>query len=162
MSPSRQLLETVNFAFMKFFDSLVKIAVFRALSFFWRFPSCISSRITCSFAAVKHDVNLPKKGKSYFGQQIKNFHKSKIDGLQKLSTKAPQFYDFLLFNLNCKISFNLSVEVAIFLVFHNPFMMLFHILMFVSDHELMLDNFLITSSVICILKSSKLFSIYKN
>ena len=29
-SPSRQLLETVNFAFMKIFDSLAKIAVFRA------------------------------------------------------------------------------------------------------------------------------------
>ena len=29
-SPSRQLLETVNFAFMKIFDLLVKIAVFRA------------------------------------------------------------------------------------------------------------------------------------
>ena len=29
-SSSRQLLETVNFAFMKFFDFLVKIAVFRA------------------------------------------------------------------------------------------------------------------------------------
>ena len=28
--PSRQLLETVNFAFMKIFDSLVKKAVFRA------------------------------------------------------------------------------------------------------------------------------------
>ena len=27
-SPSRQLLETVNFAFMKIFDLLVKIAVF--------------------------------------------------------------------------------------------------------------------------------------
>ena len=34
-SPSRQLLETVNFAFMKFFDSLVKIAVFRASLLFW-------------------------------------------------------------------------------------------------------------------------------
>ena len=83
---------------------------------------------------------------------IKNFHKSNIDGLQMLSTRAPQFYDFLHFKgcsyLNRKISFNLSVEVAIFLVFHNPFMMLFHILMSVSDHELMLDNFLLTSSVI--------------
>ena len=49
--------------------------------------------------------------------------------------------------LDHKISFNLSVEVAIFLAFHNPFMMLFHILMSVLDHELMLDNFLITSSV---------------
>ena len=29
-SPSRQLLETVNFAFMKIFDFLVKIAVLRA------------------------------------------------------------------------------------------------------------------------------------
>ena len=29
-SPSRQLLETVNFAFMKIFDFLVKIALFRA------------------------------------------------------------------------------------------------------------------------------------
>ena len=68
-----------------------------------------------------------------------------------MSTRAPQFYDFLHFKgcsyLNRKISFNLSVEVAIFLVFHNPFMMLFHILMSVSDHELMLDNFLLRSSV---------------
>ena len=46
-----------------------------------------------------------------------------------------------------KISFNLSVQVAIFLVFHNLFVMLFHILMSISDHEFMLDNFLITSSV---------------
>ena len=29
-SPSRQLSETVNFAFMKIFDFLVKIALFRA------------------------------------------------------------------------------------------------------------------------------------
>ena len=49
--------------------------------------------------------------------------------------------------VNHKISFNLSVEVAIFLAFHNTFMMLFHILMSVLDHELMLDNFLITSRV---------------
>ena len=32
--PSRQLLETVNFAFKKIFDFLVKIAVFRASLFF--------------------------------------------------------------------------------------------------------------------------------
>ena len=66
-----------------------------------------------------------EKSKKWQLQRIKNFHKSKIDGLQKLSTRAPQF-----------------------LVLHNPFMMLFHILMSVLDHELMLDNFLITSSVI--------------
>ena len=62
------------------------------------------------------------------------------------------FYDFLHFKvcsyLNHKISFNLSVEVVIFFDFHNPFMMIFHILMSISDHELMLDNFLITSSVV--------------
>ena len=37
-SPSRQLLETVNFAFMKIFDFLVKIAVFRASLFFREIP----------------------------------------------------------------------------------------------------------------------------
>ena len=37
-SPSRQLLETVNFAFMKIFDLLVKIAVFRASILFWEIP----------------------------------------------------------------------------------------------------------------------------
>ena len=92
----------------------------------------------------------PKDG--YFDKKIKIFHKSKIDGLQKLSTRAPQFYEFLHFKgcsyLNCKISFNLSVKVAIFLVFNNPFMMLVHILMSVSEHELMLDFFLLTSSVV--------------
>ena len=33
-SPSRQLLETVNFALMKIFDFLVKIAIFTASLFF--------------------------------------------------------------------------------------------------------------------------------
>ena len=33
------------------------------------------------------------------------------------------------------------------MVFHDPFMMLFHILTSVLDHKLMLENFLITSSV---------------
>ena len=95
-SPSRQLLETVNFAFIS--------------PFFGRFTSCFT-------AANEHVIReeMHFKGCSY---------------------------------LNCKISFNLSVEVAIFLVFHNPFMMLFHILMSVSDHELMLDNFLLRSNVI--------------
>ena len=86
-SSCRQLLETANFAFMKFFDSLVKI--------------------------------------------------------------AGQIYDFLHFKgcsyLNHKTSFNLSVQVATFLVFDNPFMMLLDIFMPVLDHALMLDNFLITS-----------------
>ena len=33
--PSRQLSETVNFAFIKFFDSLVKIALFKASLLFF-------------------------------------------------------------------------------------------------------------------------------
>ena len=49
--------------------------------------------------------------------------------------------------LNHKISFNLSVCVTIFFVFHNPYMMLFHILKCVLDHDWKLDNFLIPSSV---------------
>ena len=34
VGPSRQLFETVNFAFMKFFDSLVKITIFWAFLYF--------------------------------------------------------------------------------------------------------------------------------
>ena len=43
--PSRQLLETVNFAFMKIFDFLVKIAVFRA-SLLFLGDSCYSRNQT--------------------------------------------------------------------------------------------------------------------
>ena len=47
-SPSRQLFETINFAFMNFFDFLVKIAIFKAfLLFSERFSSRISARIKC-------------------------------------------------------------------------------------------------------------------
>ena len=42
--PSIQLFETVNFAFMKFFDFLVKTATFRTfLLFFRRFPSSVTA-----------------------------------------------------------------------------------------------------------------------
>ena len=45
-SPSRQLLETVNFAFMKIFDFLVKIAIFWAfLLFLGWFMSQITAEI---------------------------------------------------------------------------------------------------------------------
>ena len=39
--------------------------------------------------------NAPKNG--YFDYRIKKFHKSKVDGLQKLPTRACLFYDFLHF-----------------------------------------------------------------
>ena len=62
-SPSRQLLETVNFAFMKFFDFLVKIADFRvSLLFFGRFASCFTVVIELVIREEMHDGNLPKKG----------------------------------------------------------------------------------------------------
>ena len=61
-SPSRQLLETVNFAFMKIFDSLVKIAVFRAsLLFLGRFVSCFTDVYEHMIREEMHDANLPKK-----------------------------------------------------------------------------------------------------
>ena len=50
-------------------------------------------------------------------------------------------------HINHKISFNLSVQVAILLVFDNQSIMLFHIFISVLDHELILDNFLIKNSV---------------
>ena len=59
-TPSRQLLETVNFAFMKIFDLLVKIAVFR--TFFGRFTSCVTAAIEHVIWEEMHDGNLPKKG----------------------------------------------------------------------------------------------------
>ena len=60
-SPSRYLLETVNFAYMKFFDSLVKITIFWAfLLFFWEIRVTRSAPFKCSIAAVMHDANLPK------------------------------------------------------------------------------------------------------
>ena len=62
-SPSRQLLETVNFAFMKIVDFLVKIALFSAsLLFFGRFPSCFIAVIEQVIREEMHDANLPKKG----------------------------------------------------------------------------------------------------
>ena len=49
-------------------------------------------------------------------KKIKNFHKSKIDSLQKLSTRAPRCHDFLHFKgcsyLNHKISFKLVGKLS--------------------------------------------------
>ena len=68
--------------------------------------------IKCSIAAVMHDANLPKNGdlpkKLLLRIKIKKNHKSKIDGLQKLPTRACLFHDFLHFKgcpyINHKIS----------------------------------------------------------
>ena len=70
----------------------------------------------------------PKNG--YFDKKIKNFHKSKVDGLNKLSTKDCLFNDFVHFKgcpyINHKISRDLSLTMTIFLTFHNRFMILVH------------------------------------
>ena len=85
-------------------------------------------------------------------KESKIFIKAKLTISKSCHLGLLGFYDFLHFKgrsyLNHKISFNLSVKVAIFLVFHNLFMILFHILMSVLEHKFMLDDFLITSSVL--------------
>ena len=43
-SPGRQLLETVKFAFIKIFDFLIKIALFRASLLFWEIPVMLYGR----------------------------------------------------------------------------------------------------------------------
>ena len=102
------------------------------------------AQIELFILAETHERNCSKKEeipkKWFFWLKEKNY-KSKIDGLKKLSTRAPLFYNSLHFkessDLDYKISFNLSVHVAIFFCFvlNNPFMMLFHILRSVSSHE---------------------------
>ena len=65
-NPSRQLFETVNFAFMKIFHFLVKIAILGHFSFFLRdshhayLPG--SSVRVRPYTAIMLDGNLLKKG----------------------------------------------------------------------------------------------------
>ena len=70
--PNRQLLETVNFAFMKIFDLLVKIAVFRASLLFLgdsrhalRPQSNTQSGKKCMTGISQKKERCPKN--SYFG-----------------------------------------------------------------------------------------------
>ena len=79
-SLSMQLFEAVKFAFMKIFDFLVKTAIFRTFLL---------------FSGEFGQALWPKD--DYFDQRIKNFHKSKVDGLKKLPTRACLFYDLLHF-----------------------------------------------------------------
>ena len=105
-----QLFETINFGFMKIFDSLVKIAIFRGLS---AFLGLFASQITANqlnYLATdsifgsnllrkspKKKQKTPKNG--CFEFEIKNFHKSKVDSLKKFFTRACLFYVFLHFRL---------------------------------------------------------------
>ena len=91
---------------MKIFDFLVKTAIFRAFLFFSeRFSSCTSARIKCSSQTVygcnawrkspDKKEKCPKNG--YFDEKIKNFHKSKVDGLKKLTTRSCLYHDLMHF-----------------------------------------------------------------
>ena len=94
--PSSQLFETVNFAFMKIFDFSVKTALFGAfLLLLGEFCHKLRPIIELSGYIIRSFMRSLKKG--YFDKKIKNFHKSKVDGLKKLSTRARLFYDFLHF-----------------------------------------------------------------
>ena len=63
--------------------------------------SCIYAWIKCLIWAVTQ--NLPKKGEmralkmAILTKESKNFYKSKINGLKKLSARAPLMYDFFAF-----------------------------------------------------------------
>ena len=61
MGPSRQLFETINFAFMNFFDFLVKIAIFEAFLHFLG-DLCITGLLECMIWDLTNDTNLPKIG----------------------------------------------------------------------------------------------------
>ena len=50
---------------------------------------------TVNFAFMKKTRKAPKR--AVLIKEIKNFHKSKVDGLKKLSSRAHLFYDFLHF-----------------------------------------------------------------
>ena len=56
--------------------------------------------------------------KGYFDEKKRNFHKSKVDGLQKLPTRACLFEDFLHFKgwpyINHKISIDFADKFMIF------------------------------------------------
>ena len=121
--PSRQLFETVNFALMKTFDFLVKIVIFWAFFLFLgdlrhvlRPQSNTWSGQNAWHESPPKKEKCPKNG--YFDYRIKNFHKSKVDGLQKLPTRACLFEDFLHFKgwpyINHKISIDFADKFMIF------------------------------------------------
>ena len=94
--------------------------------------------------------NYPKNG--YFHWKIKNFHKSKVDGLEKLLTRAYLFNDLMHFKvcpyINHKISCNWSCTSSIFLALHNIYMILVHMEVHSKYHLLMVDSFQIRSGVL--------------
>ena len=121
---------TVNFAFMKIFNFLVKKAIFKAFLLFlgdlrhalrpksntWRGQN-LSTQIS-----QKKEKCLKN---SFFDWKIKNFHKSKVDGLQKLSTRASLFQDCLHFKgwpyINHKISLQFEHYFENFFASSYPF-----------------------------------------
>ena len=98
---------------MNFFDFLVKIVIFWANLHFLgdlhhalRPQSNTWSGQNAWHESPQKNKKCPKNG--YFDQNIKNFHKIKVDGLKKLPTRTCLFNDFLHFKgcpyINHKIS----------------------------------------------------------
>ena len=87
---------------MKIFDFLVKITIFWAFLFFLGDLRHALRRNRTLDRGKTRDTNLPKKRRNaqkmvILTKKSKNFIKAKNDGLQKLYTWAPRFYDFLHF-----------------------------------------------------------------
>ena len=85
---------------MKIFDFLVKTAIFRTfLLFSGDFRQALrpyTVRLEHLIRADMHDENLSEKRRNalkmvFLTNKIKKFHKSKVDGLKKLPTRACLF-----------------------------------------------------------------------
>ena len=99
-----QFFETVNFAFMKIFDFLVKIAIFRAfLLFSERFSSCISARIKYSSQTVNGRNarwKSPKKRRNVLKMAVLT-KKSKIFIKAKLTASKSCLLGLVYFMICC-------------------------------------------------------------
>ena len=126
--PSRQLLETVNFAFMKIFDSLVKIAVFRA---------------SLLFLGDSRHAFPPWSRRAILTKKLKNLIKAKLTVSKSCLLGVFGFLIFCILRGDLlkitKYLCNLSVTMTIFLTFHNRFMMLVHMEVHSKYHLLMMD-----------------------
>ena len=98
-SPSRQLLETVNFAFMKIFDSLVKIAVFKATLLFLEIRVNLYGRNRTLERGRTRDTNLPQKRRNAQKMLILT-KKSKISIKAKLTVSKSYLLGLVYFMIS--------------------------------------------------------------
>ena len=91
---------------MKIFDFLVKTAIFRTfLLFSGDYRQALPPYTVWLEHLIRtdmHDENLSEKRRNaqkmaILTKKMKNFHKSKVEGLEKLPTRAYLYYDLLHF-----------------------------------------------------------------